>query len=68
MSPIDGAKIRRLRDAQHLTQAALSEKTGIRQPTISAIENGTASHATVAHLEKIALALGVKPARLLTSK
>jgi transcriptional regulator with XRE-family HTH domain len=65
MSPIDGAKIRRLRDKLDLSQDELAERTGIRQPTISAIERGTASHATAAHLEKIARALGVSPARLL---
>lgn len=47
------------RTSQHLTQAELSEKSGVRQSNISRIENGTASP-TVATLSALAAGMGKK--------
>ncbi len=45
------------REAQHLTQTELAERTGIRQSNISRIEKGQASP-TLATLRRIARGLG----------
>jgi transcriptional regulator with XRE-family HTH domain len=53
-----GAKIKELRDKAGMTQAELSEKSGISQEHISRIENGKYSP-NVKTADKIAGALGV---------
>ena len=48
--------------AEHdMTQTQLSEITGIRQPTISAICTGTAKHLPVDVIERICTALNCQP-------
>lgn len=48
--------------AEHdMTQTQLSEITGIRQPTISAICTGTAKHLPVDVIDKICTALKCQP-------
>lgn len=48
--------------AEHdMTQMQLSEVTGIRQPTISAICTGTAKHLPVDVIDKICAALKCQP-------
>lgn len=44
------------RKTLHLTQAELSERTGIRQPEISRIENGD-NNSTITTLQKVAKGL-----------
>lgn len=48
-----------------MTQKELSEKTGVRQPTISAICTGTAKHLPVDVLDKICAAFNCQPADLM---
>jgi ribosome-binding protein aMBF1 (putative translation factor) len=47
------------RCAQNMTQAELAQRTGIKQPNISRIENGTTSP-TLSTLEALAEGLGKK--------
>ena len=44
-----------------MTQMQLSEKTGVRQPTISAICTGSAKHLPVDVLDKICAVLNCQP-------
>lgn len=44
-----------------MTQMQLSEKTGVRQPTISAICTGTAKHFPVDVIDKICTVLNCQP-------
>ena len=44
-----------------MTQTQLSEKTGIRQPTISALCTGAAKHIPFDVLDKICTALNCQP-------
>ena len=48
-----------------MTQTQLSEKTGIRQPTISAICTGAAKHLPVDVLNKICAVLKCQPGDLM---
>ncbi len=48
-----------------MTQVQLSEKTGVRQPTISALCTGAAKHIPVDVLDKICAALNCQPGELL---
>ncbi len=48
-----------------MTQMQLSEKTGIRQPTISAICTGSAKHLPVDVLDKICTVLKCQPGDLM---
>ena len=48
-----------------MTQTQLSEKTGIRQPTISAICTGAAKHLPVDVLNKICAELNCQPGDLM---
>ena len=48
-----------------MTQTQLSEKTGIRQPTISAICTGAAKHLPVDVLNKICAELKCQPGDLM---
>ena len=49
---------------REMTQLQLVEKTGIRQPTISALCNGKAKHIPVDVLDKICEILNCQPADL----
>lgn len=46
---------------REMTQKDLSEKTGIRPPTISAIANNTAKHLPIDVISKICEVLDCKP-------
>ena len=50
---------------REMTQKQLSEKTGIRLPTVSAICNGTVKHLPVSALDEICKVLNCQPADLM---
>lgn len=54
-----GYKIREWREAIHMTQEQLAEKSGVSRVTISALEQGTERNTTSKTLLMIANALGV---------
>lgn len=66
MTPISLGRIAELRKAKGLSQNELAKRAGIRQATLSAIEAGTTRRVDFAVLERVADALGVDPALLLT--
>lgn len=68
MSPVNGSRIRELREARELSQRELARRAGVRQPSLSAIENGQAKRVDVVMLEDIAKALGVDLVDLLTTR
>lgn len=55
-----GARLRALRDAAELTQAALAEKAGIQVNSIARLERGAYQPTWITVL-KLAEALGVEP-------
>jgi transcriptional regulator with XRE-family HTH domain len=59
-----GVKIRRLRKKHGMTQAALAAKAGVHRIYVAQIE-GQTKVPSIATLEKLAKALGVKVGRLL---
>jgi DNA-binding XRE family transcriptional regulator len=59
-----GTTIRTLRKDQRLTQQDLAHRTGLRANYISQVERGT-RNVTLFNLLRLAVALGVPPARLL---
>ncbi|PIQ43326.1 MAG: transcriptional regulator [Gammaproteobacteria bacterium CG11_big_fil_rev_8_21_14_0_20_46_22] len=59
-----GESLRIIRELQGLSQSALAEKTGLSQPNISALENGTSQLGRDRSIT-LAKALGVHPAVLL---
>jgi len=59
-----GMTVKRLRQARGLTQEALAKKAGVHRVYIAQIE-GQTKVPSVATLEKLAKALGVKVGRLL---
>jgi transcriptional regulator with XRE-family HTH domain len=61
------ANIRRLRSKKHLSQRALAEDVGISVSYVSMLERGQRSP-PLGTIEKIARALRVTPAELLTSR
>jgi transcriptional regulator with XRE-family HTH domain len=59
-----GENVRRFRLAADLSQEAVAERMGVDRAYVSALEQGT-RNPTVITLDRVAEALGVKPARLL---
>jgi transcriptional regulator with XRE-family HTH domain len=57
--------IRRVREHRGLTQVELAERAGVRQATISAIENAQTSGVEFDVLARLAEALGVEPGSLI---
>lgn len=53
-----GFKIREAREAAHMTQEELAEKSGVSRGTISALENGVERNSSSKTLLLIARALG----------
>lgn len=53
-----GHAIAQARQAMHMSQAELAERTGIQQPTLSRLEHGLSSP-TINSLERIAAGLGL---------
>ena len=64
---LDGAKLRRLRLEQALTQMDLSGMTGLSVDAISRLENELRS-AQVSTVRRLAQALGVEPRELLKTQ
>jgi HTH-type transcriptional regulator/antitoxin HipB len=60
--------LREWRTLRELTQAELSERAGIRQATISQIENGLSKSVSFDTLERLARALDVHPGQLFTDE
>lgn len=58
MTPIR-IRLRELRESKQLSQAALSDVSGVRKATISDIENEKTSGIDFETLERLATALGV---------
>ena len=58
-------KVKVMLAIREMTQKELSEKTGIRPPTISAICLGTVKHLPVEALDKICDALDCQPGDLI---
>ena len=67
MTPV-GLRVRELREQRAWSQAELCRRSGIRQATLSAIENGQTKGIDFATLEKLAKALEVHPAVLIEKK
>ena len=57
-------RLRELRDAAGLTQRQLAAKVGIRQATISDLENGHSQRIDLSLVDRLAKVLGVKPGEL----
>jgi transcriptional regulator with XRE-family HTH domain len=64
LSPIT-LRLREVRKDRKLTQAELSERSGVPQSTISRIEAGETGSISLANLERLADALGVNAALLI---
>lgn len=56
-------RIDEILDKYDLTQAELSEKTGIRQAAISQLSRGFVSRVSIEHIERIANALNIEDIR-----
>jgi transcriptional regulator with XRE-family HTH domain len=59
-------RIRELREARGWTQTELADRVGVRQATISAIENAHTTGIDFNVLERLADAFGVEPGALFT--
>jgi transcriptional regulator with XRE-family HTH domain len=59
-----GAKVKRLREAQNMTQAELAKKAKVTRPYITMLESGARTRVASVTLQRIAKALGVPVARL----
>ena len=60
MTPVH-LRVRELREAKGISQAALSRESGVRRATINAIEGGQTTGVDFDVLEKLAKTLGVDP-------
>ena len=60
-----GANLRRYRQRKGWSQPELSDRSGVRQTTISDIETGKMVNVRIATLEKLAAALGIRVTKLL---
>ena len=65
MSPIR-IRLKEVREARGLTQAALADKAGIRRATVNRIENARVTAIDLRVLEKLATALGLNAALLIS--
>jgi putative transcriptional regulator len=64
LSPIR-VKLRELREERGLTQEELSDRAGVRQAAISAIETGARQRIDLDILDRLCSALDVEPGELL---
>lgn len=64
MAPVT-VRLRELRKARGLTQAALAARAGVRRATVNRIENGRVTSIDLGVLEKLANALSVHAAVLI---
>lgn len=60
-----GVTIRKLREAQGLTQERLAKKARVSQPYLSQLESGRSKKPGIAIIQKLARALGVPVGELL---
>ena len=60
--------LREWRELRGMTQAALSTKAGIRQATISQIENGHSKSVSLVVLERLGRALEIHASQLFTDQ
>ncbi|HOX20356.1 MAG TPA: helix-turn-helix transcriptional regulator [Gemmatimonadales bacterium] len=58
-------RLKALREAAGLTQAALAARVGVRQATINDIENGHSRQDTLALIDKLCQALDCEPGELI---
>ena len=58
-------RLKELREARGLTQAALAAQVGVRQATISDLENGTTRLDTLHLIDKLCEALACDPGQLI---
>ena len=58
-------RLKELREARGLTQAALAVQVGVRQATISDLENGITRKDTLALIDRLCSALKVEPGELI---
>jgi len=63
MTPVR-LRVKELREAKGLSQVELAKSAGVRQATLSAIENNQTSGVEFAVLDRLATALGVDAAML----
>jgi transcriptional regulator with XRE-family HTH domain len=63
---IDAARLRWARQRRALTMRDLAEAAGVGTQTIWRLENGATADVRMSTLRKLARALGVEPAELLT--
>lgn len=64
MTPVT-LRVRELREAKGMSQGELSRRSGVRQATLSAIENDQAKTVSLELLARLARALGVDAALLI---
>jgi transcriptional regulator with XRE-family HTH domain len=67
MTPLE-INLRQYRERKGLSQAALGKLAGVRQATISDLENGKGRRVDLDVLERIAKVLGVKATALLSER
>lgn len=60
-----GERVRQLREERDLSLRELAKRTGMTNATISQIETGRRTNATLATVARFALAFGLTPAELL---
>jgi putative transcriptional regulator len=63
MTPVR-LRLREWREQRGLTQAALAERVGIRQATVSDLERGESARLDFALLERLCEALDIEPGEL----
>ncbi len=68
MSPLNTERLRALREKRGLSQRELAKAAGLHQPRIVELEAGKRANISLDTLERLADALGVAPAALLTRK
>ena len=64
MSPVH-LRLRKLREARGMTQAALASAAGVRRATITDLENGATRKDTLDLIDRLCTALGVEPGELI---
>ena len=64
-SPALRLRVRELREAAGLTQEELARRVGVRQATVSAMEQGAVRRVDLDVIERLAGALGVSPCAVL---
>ena len=63
MTPVT-LRIKQLRQARGLSQAALAKQVGVRQATINDLENGHSGRIELDLIDRLSVELGVQPGEL----